>query len=173
LTIPQESKVAKKRRPLYVDSLPTVDKKEGTQERIERDRGRSSFCTISLYPNFKDLQQFCDRNGIQVLGELGQGNFGQVWKVAYKGEVVALKKLKEDSDEMVREASKMRYSLRPICQCDLCRSLQHAHIVEMKELFPKDRIVIMELAAGSLEDILQKDRENLGGFLHNIILTNL
>lgn len=110
----------------------------------------------------RDPTQFEERH-LKFLQQLGKGNFGSVEMCRYDpqqdntGEVVAVKKLQQSTDEYLRDFER---------EIEILKSLQHENIVKYKGVCysagRRNLKLIMEyLPYGSLRDYLQKHKERL------------
>ncbi|KAG8455184.1 hypothetical protein GDO86_001397 [Hymenochirus boettgeri] len=110
----------------------------------------------------RDPTHFEERH-LKFLQQLGKGNFGSVELCRYDplqdntGEVVAVKKLQNSTDEYLRDFER---------EIEILKSLQHENIVRYKGVCYSAgrrnlRLIMEYLPYGSLRDYLQKHKDRL------------
>ncbi|KAM4708475.1 tyrosine-protein kinase JAK2 [Discoglossus pictus] len=110
----------------------------------------------------RDPTHFEERH-LKFLQQLGKGNFGSVELCRYDplqdntGEVVAVKKLQQSTEEYMRDFER---------EIEILKSLQHDNIVKYKGVCYSAgrrnlRLIMEYLPYGSLRDYLQKHKERL------------
>lgn len=132
----------------------------GECEKDKSSEGRrSSF--LSLWTSDLDVEELSpaeweiDPDQLQFLEKVGEGSWGSVLKGTYKGEVVAIKVIKNDSSDSPDWKSIKEF----MQEISVLSKLKHERVVEFKGACMKASnicIVYEYMAKGNLRDLLRK-----------------